>query len=135
MLQLPCSYVSVVVHCPYSGAVEPQAAAAVAEALWSLGCYEVRQGPGMDWPCVNVSQSIMSAGRSAWVTRLATERLCLWQGCLRCAALHVVLQRGGSHILLQATMKRVPVERLAAHMHDTMGQALANILASLQVRV
>lgn len=28
----------------------------------------------------------------------------------------------------------MPAERLAAHMHDTYGQALANILASLQVR-
>lgn len=29
----------------------------------------------------------------------------------------------------------VPAERLAAHMHDTYGQALANILAALQLGV
>ena len=29
----------------------------------------------------------------------------------------------------------VPVERLAAHMHDTYGQAVANILASLGMGV
>lgn len=29
----------------------------------------------------------------------------------------------------------VPVDRLAAHMHDTYGQALANILAALQLGV
>lgn len=32
-------------------------------------------------------------------------------------------------------MAQMPVERLAAHMHDTYGQALANILASLQLGV
>ena len=30
---------------------------------------------------------------------------------------------------------KVPVSRLAAHMHDTYGQALANILAALQMGV
>lgn len=29
----------------------------------------------------------------------------------------------------------LPAERLAAHMHDTYGQALANILASLQLGI
>ncbi len=29
----------------------------------------------------------------------------------------------------------MPVEKLAAHMHDTYGQAIANILASLQMGV
>ena len=32
---------------------------------------------------------------------------------------------------LQACLDVMPVERLAAHMHDTYGQALANILAAL----
>mmetsp|Transcript_37556 Transcript_37556/g.83632 ORF Transcript_37556/g.83632 Transcript_37556/m.83632 type:complete len:341 (+) Transcript_37556:46-1068(+) len=37
--------------------------------------------------------------------------------------------------MFEASMKVVPVEKLAAHMHDTYGQALANILASLQLGV
>lgn len=32
-------------------------------------------------------------------------------------------------------MERVPVQRLAAHLHDTYGQALANLLAALQLGV
>ncbi|WP_028006538.1 hydroxymethylglutaryl-CoA lyase [Solimonas flava] len=34
--------------------------------------------------------------------------------------------------MLGAVMRRVPVERLAGHFHDTYGQALANVLAALQ---
>lgn len=37
--------------------------------------------------------------------------------------------------MFAACAERVPVERLAAHMHDTYGQALANILAALQLGV
>ena len=37
--------------------------------------------------------------------------------------------------MFEACQRVVPVERLAAHMHDTYGQALANILASLQMGV
>ncbi|KAG1676369.1 hypothetical protein FOA52_001164 [Chlamydomonas sp. UWO 241] len=37
--------------------------------------------------------------------------------------------------MFEATMKHVPVERLAAHMHDTYGQALANIMVALQMGV
>ena len=35
----------------------------------------------------------------------------------------------------QATLKLVPAERLAAHCHDTYGQAIANILTTLQYGV
>lgn len=35
--------------------------------------------------------------------------------------------------MLEAVMAVVPVEKLAVHFHDTYGQALANILVSLQV--
>ena len=38
-------------------------------------------------------------------------------------------------LLFQEVMKHVPADKLAAHMHDTYGQALANILASLQMGV
>src|SRR4051812_36009567 len=41
---LCCRYVSCVVGCPYQGAVEPAAAAAVAAALHQMGCYEVSMG-------------------------------------------------------------------------------------------
>jgi hydroxymethylglutaryl-CoA lyase len=37
--------------------------------------------------------------------------------------------------MLEAVAKRVPVERLAAHYHDTYGQALVNIYASLEMGV
>ena len=37
--------------------------------------------------------------------------------------------------VLEAVAERVPMERLAVHFHDTKGQALANILAALQVGV
>lgn len=34
--------------------------------------------------------------------------------------------------MIEAVAKRVPLERLAGHFHDTYGQALANVLASLE---
>ena len=37
--------------------------------------------------------------------------------------------------MLAAAMRAVPVEKLAVHFHDTYGQALANILASLDLGV
>lgn len=37
--------------------------------------------------------------------------------------------------MLEATMTNVPVQQLAVHLHDTYGQALANILASLRLGV
>lgn len=36
--------------------------------------------------------------------------------------------------MLEAVLDAVPVDKLAVHFHDTYGQALSNILASLQVR-
>lgn len=37
--------------------------------------------------------------------------------------------------MFQASIKAVPVNQLAAHLHDTYGQALANIYAALQLGV
>lgn len=37
-------YVSCVVGCPYTGSVESEAAAAVAKALYEMGCYEISMG-------------------------------------------------------------------------------------------
>lgn len=36
--------------------------------------------------------------------------------------------------MLEAVLAVVPIDKLAVHFHDTYGQALSNILASLQVR-
>jgi hydroxymethylglutaryl-CoA lyase len=37
--------------------------------------------------------------------------------------------------MIEACMKRVPVQKLAGHYHDTYGQALANIYASMELGV
>jgi len=37
--------------------------------------------------------------------------------------------------MIEAVAARVPVEKLAGHYHDTYGQALANIYASLELGV
>ncbi|HEU4350489.1 MAG TPA: hydroxymethylglutaryl-CoA lyase [Burkholderiales bacterium] len=42
---------------------------------------------------------------------------------------------GKTKAMIEACAKRVPLERLAGHYHDTYGQALANIYASLEMDV
>jgi hydroxymethylglutaryl-CoA lyase len=42
---------------------------------------------------------------------------------------------GRTRAMIDAVARRVPVERLAGHYHDTYGQALANIYASLETGV
>jgi hydroxymethylglutaryl-CoA lyase len=42
---------------------------------------------------------------------------------------------GKTQRMIEAVAQRVPVERLAGHYHDTYGQALANIYASLELGV
>ena len=37
--------------------------------------------------------------------------------------------------MLDETLQLLPVEKLAVHLHDTYGQALANLLAALQLGV
>jgi len=88
------AYVSCVAGCPYQGAVEPAAAAAVAAALHRMGCYEISLGDtiGVGTP-------------------------------------------GSIQAMLTAVAKAVPMERLAAHFHDTYGQALANLYAALELGV
>ncbi len=87
-------YVSTVIACPYEGAIAPRAVAAVAGALWEMGCYEVSLG------------DTIGAGTPA--TMLA---------------------------MLDAVAREVPLAALAGHYHDTYGQALANIYASLEFGV
>jgi hydroxymethylglutaryl-CoA lyase len=84
-------YVSCVLGCPYQGEVTPEAVAAVAGALFEMGCHEISLG------------DTIGVG-----TPLKTQRM------------------------LEAVSRRVEVSRLAGHYHDTYGQALANVLASLQ---
>ena len=87
-------YVSCVLGCPYAGDVAPERVAAVAGALYDMGCYEVSLGDtiGVGTP-------------------------------------------GKTKAMLEACARRVPVDRLAGHYHDTYGQALANIYASLEAGV
>jgi hydroxymethylglutaryl-CoA lyase len=42
---------------------------------------------------------------------------------------------GKTRAMLEAVARRVPVERLAGHFHDTYGQALANVYAALEFGV
>jgi len=42
---------------------------------------------------------------------------------------------GKARVMIEACARRVPLERLAGHYHDTYGQALANIYASLEAGV
>ena len=42
---------------------------------------------------------------------------------------------GKTQAMLEAVAKRVPIDRLAGHYHDTYGQALTNIYASLEMGV
>jgi hydroxymethylglutaryl-CoA lyase len=83
-------YVSCVLGCPYEGAIAPAAVAAVADALYQMGCHEISLGDTI---------GIGTPGRTME--------------------------------MLDAVARRVPIERLAGHFHDTYGQALANVYAAL----
>jgi len=87
-------YVSCVLGCPYEGAVDPAAVAAVAARLLALGCEEISLGDtiGVGTP-------------------------------------------GGAQAMIQAVTAAVPYDRLAVHFHDTYGQALANVLACLELGI
>ncbi len=87
-------YVSTAIACPYEGAIAPRAAAAVAGALYAMGCYEISLG------------DTIGAGTPA-----------------------------ATLAMLEAVAAAVPVHALAGHYHDTYGQALANIYASLEFGV
>ena len=87
-------YVSCVLGCPYQGEVKPAEVAAVAGALFDMGCYEISLGDtiGVGTP-------------------------------------------GRTRAMLEACARRIPLDKLAGHYHDTYGQALANIYASLEMGV
>jgi len=42
---------------------------------------------------------------------------------------------GHTAAMIDAVARRVPIERLAGHFHDTYGQALANVYAAMQMGV
>src|SRR5690554_5423295 len=79
-------YVSTVMGCPYEGEIAPARVAAVARALYNMGCHEISLG------------DTIGVG-----TPLTAKRM------------------------LEAVAGYVPMEKLAAHFHDTYGQALANL--------
>jgi len=87
-------YISCAAGCPYEGEVKPQAAAAVAEKLYAMGCYEISLG------------DTIGVGTPGKIRRM-----------------------------IEAVARRVPIGKLAGHYHDTYGQALANIYASLELGV
>lgn len=87
-------YISCVVGCPYSGAVDPTLVAQIARDLYAMGCYEISLG------------DTIGVGTPGQVKRL-----------------------------IEAVAAEVPITHLAAHMHDTYGQALANVYAALEMGV
>jgi isopropylmalate/homocitrate/citramalate synthase len=87
-------YVSCVLGCPYEGEIAPTAVAAVAKALFDMGCYEISLGD-----TIGVGTPLKAKA------------------------------------MVEAVAALVPVEKLAVHFHDTWGQALANILACLELGV
>jgi len=87
-------YISCVVGCPYEGEVKPEKVAAVAAALYGMGCYEISLG------------DTIGVGTPA-----------------------------KTQAMIEACATRVPIDKLAGHYHDTYGQALANIYASMELGV
>lgn len=87
-------YISCVLGCPYSGAVDVQTVASIAKELLAMGCYEISLG------------DTIGVGTAGYVKKL-----------------------------IETVARDVPVEKIAAHMHDTYGQALANIYAALEMGV
>ncbi len=87
-------YISCVVGCPYSGAVDANTVASIAKELLAMGCYEISLG------------DTIGVGTAGHVKKL-----------------------------IETVARDVPIEKIAAHMHDTYGQALANIYAALEMGV
>ena len=87
-------YISCVVGCPYSGAVDANTVASIAKELLAMGCYEISLG------------DTIGVGTAGHVKKL-----------------------------IETVARDVPIEKIAAHMHDTCGQALANIYAALEMGI
>lgn len=87
-------YISCVLGCPYSGAVDAKKVASIANDLLAMGCYEISLG------------DTIGAGTAGQVKKL-----------------------------VETVALEIPIQKIAAHMHDTYGQALANIYAALEMGV
>ncbi|MDR7092052.1 hydroxymethylglutaryl-CoA lyase [Cellvibrio fibrivorans] len=93
--QIPVrGYISCVVGCPYSGAVDVQTVANIAKELLAMGCYEISLG------------DTIGVGTAGQIKHL-----------------------------IETLARDIPIEKIAAHMHDTYGQALVNIYAALEMGV
>lgn len=87
-------YISCVAGCPYSGRVEFEQVANIANDLLSMGCYEISLG------------DTIGVGTAGQIQQL-----------------------------INTVATKIAIEKLAVHMHDTYGQALANIFASLEMGI
>lgn len=87
-------YISCVAGCPYSGAVDVQTVASIANELLAMGCYEISLG------------DTIGVGTAGQIKHL-----------------------------IETLARDIPIDKIAAHMHDTYGQALANIYAALEMGV
>ncbi len=87
-------YISCVAGCPYSGDVDPNLVAQLAQDLLAMGCYEISLG------------DTIGVGTAGQIKNLIT-----------------------------AVSQKIPIDKTAVHMHDTYGQALTNIYASLEMGV
>ena len=87
-------YISCVLGCPYSGAVDANTVASIANELFAMGCYEISLGDTI---------GVGTAGQ--------TKKL------------------------IETVARDIPIDKIAAHMHDTYGQALANIYAALEMGI
>nr|WP_324257929.1 hydroxymethylglutaryl-CoA lyase [Cellvibrio fontiphilus] len=93
--QIPVrGYISCVLGCPYSGAVDAHQVTSIAKELLDMGCYEISLGDTI---------GVGTAGQTKQ--------------------------------LIETVARDIPIEKIAAHMHDTYGQALANIYAALEMGV
>lgn len=87
-------YISCVLGCPYSGAVDAKKVASITNDLLAMGCYEISLG------------DTIGVGTAGQVKKL-----------------------------VETVALDIPIQKIAAHMHDTYGQALANIYAALEMGV
>lgn len=93
--QIPVrGYISCVAGCPYSGAVDVQTVASIANEFLAMGCYEISLG------------DTIGVGTAGQIKHL-----------------------------IETLARDIPIEKIAVHMHDTYGQALANIYATLEMGV
>eukprot|EP00978_Attheya_sp_CCMP212_P023395 scaffold71588_cov47-Attheya_sp.AAC.1 len=119
-------YVSCVLGCPYQGHVSPSDVARVSEQLLELGCHEISLGDtiGVGTPLATV---MMLEQRVFIPYTYRSESFALFLP--HSNALH----RFGINYLFELPFGQAVVEKdkIAVHMHDTFGQALANIHAAL----